>query len=244
MNRISKCLRFQLKNMLKSTFWFVVIYSLVVFALISPVLLFSDGAAGSFNTSLYTGAAFFAFIYVISDYRASFNYLMINGNTRRTIFLSTTAANIIMSIVLAVLSFLYNFIDEFVLTKLSNSAHENTSLFQLFYPNAVKAMELPYMAALFILITGFSLLYGALAYKFGKYFITIFWVGVGLMFAAIPLSSSASGISLLTLIGKFLWLNHPHGMLLASVNFLIAALVFNAAVYLISSRQSQTAPVT
>ncbi len=241
MNRITKCLRFEAKNMLKSTLWFIVIYSFASIGLFSIIYTSAGNSTFTFNSGLFIGAAFFAFVYVLSDYRSSFNYLLINGNTRKTIFLSTTIANVILSAILAVLSYIFDFIDTFVSKSLAGSVREGITLIEIMYPNSSKALELPYMAALLIMLTSFAMLYGALAYRFGKYFITVFWVCFGIAFMALPLSSAAANI--IKFIEAFMYIGKTNGILLAPINFIATALVFSAAAYLISYHQPQTAPV-
>jgi hypothetical protein len=48
----------------------------------------------------------------------------------------------------------------------------------------------------------------------------------------------------LSVIRSYLLIGHQHGILLAPVNFIITALLFSAATYLLSRRQPQTAPVS
>ena len=243
MNRISKCLRFQLKNMLKSTLWFLIIYCLAAYGLSLLTYILSGGAQNTFKSGLSIGAAIYAFVYVIADYRATFNYLMINGNTRSTIYISNVITNIILSAALAVLSYLSGFADAFFTKIVSGTALEQFSILQFMYPGSARVLELPYLAALFILLTSFSMLYGALAYKFGKYFITVFWIGFGLAVISLPLSGDGF-ITIGTIIEKYLWLGNPNGVLLAQASFIITALVFGAAAYLVSRRQPQTEPVS
>ena len=244
MNRISKCLRFQLKNMLKSTLWFLIIYCLAAYGLSLLTYILSGGAQNTFKSGLSIGAAFYIFVYVISDYRTTFNYLMINGNTRTTIYISNIIANIILSVAMSILSYLSGFADAFFTKALSGIIPGQISILQFIYPGSVGVLELPYLAALFILITAFSKLYGVLNYKFGKYFVTIFWVGFGLAVISLPLSGSDSFLKIGTIIEKYLWLGHPNGVLLAQASFIITALVFGAAAYLVSRRQPQTEPVS
>jgi hypothetical protein len=239
MNRISKCFRFRLNNMLKSTLWFTAIYFLVT------CLLFTIGSSSAtFSSGFIFSTAIFAFVYVISDYRASFNYLLINGNSRKTIYISNIAANIVFSAVLTGLSLISVIIEIYILKNITVHLEEGVSVFQMIYPNAAKAMEFPFLAAFFILLTSFSMLYGVLAYKFGKYFITIFWVGFGLLCITLPMSSNVTGLTILSVIRSYLWIDHPYGTLLASLDFIITAVLFSTAAYLLSRQQPQTAPVS
>lgn len=237
MNRISKCFRFRLKNILKSTLWFTVIFYL------AACILLSIGTV-SFNSGFGLSVAIFAFVYVSADYRTSFNYLLIHGNTRTTIFISNVMANITLSAILTGLTLITSFIEMYILRNIPVNLDEGTTIAQWIYPNADKALEILFMAALFILLTSFSTLYGALTYKFGKYFVTAFWVGLGLMVVTLPMSSSAGGPTVLSVIRSFLWVDHQYGILLAPVSFILAALVFGAATYLLSRRQPQTVPAS
>lgn len=247
MNRISKCFRFRIRNAMKSTLGFVLIYTAACYVLIPALLHGAFGrdktTSGTYNSAFFIGAALFAFAYVISDYRATFNYLLINGNTRKTIFISNMAENAVLSVILAVLTYLSAFADEFVTKNILGGTKETVRILQFIYPDTPRALALPYAVAFFLLLTSFSMLYGSLAYKFGKFFTTAFWVSFGVVIAGLPVSSNHSGITIASIISYYMWLDHPQGILLAPVNFILTALVFTAAAYLAVRRQPQTAPV-
>lgn len=99
---------------------------------------------------------------------------------------------------------------------------------------------MPFITALFIALTAFSMLYGALAYKFGKYFIILFWVCFGVTIVVLPFRGG--NFSIVELLIKLLFIGKPNGILLAPITFISAAVLFSAVTYLISSRQPLTAP--
>lgn len=145
MNRITKCLRFQSKNLLKSTLWFLIIYCLAAYGLSLLTYILSGGAQNTFKSGLSIGAAIYAFVYVIADYRATFNYLMINGNTRSTIYISNVITNIILSAALAVLSYLSGFADAFFTKALSGIIPGQISILQFIYPGSPASSIFPHI---------------------------------------------------------------------------------------------------
>lgn len=242
MKRISTCLRFQTKNMIISIIYFTVIYFLVSIGLLCiPLLSGGDITTNSFSSGFIIGAVFFAFVYVIADYRQSFNYLMINGNTRKTIFVSSSLSNIVLSFILTFLTFIFDITDSLINRMLAGDSNTTVNLLQIIYPGCSKASVLLFCTAMLIALTAFSMLYGALAYKFGKYFIILFWVGFGLVFLALPFS--AKSLDIIKLIETVLFIGKPNGILLAPISFITAAVLFGTVTYLIAKRQPQTAPV-
>ncbi len=244
MNRILNCFRFQTGNMIKNTLTFIFFYIFICVGLLSITLISDDIRVSSFSSGFYIGSIIFTFVYVIADYKSSFNYLLIYGNTRRTIFLSRAMTNTILSVLMAVISSISIIVDGLI-TKLSGTGKTiDNNLLHFMYPNSNKASEFLFLAVLLIMITSFSTLYGALAYRLGKIFITAFWVCFGLSFMLLPISSRITPTNnIVKLINTYLCLENPNGILLASVNFIITALIFSALTYLVSSRQPQTAPV-
>lgn len=245
MERIMKCVRFQTRSMLRSTLGFTLSYIAVCAGLISVTVISDAVRISAFSSGLYIGAAIFVFIYAASDFRSSYNYLLIFGNTRKTISFSTAITNVILSVIMAVFAVLSIAADSLITRLAGGSDALNINLVNFMYPNSSTASILLFLTALYIMITSFATLYGSLVYKFGKLFITIFWVCFGLSVILVPASGVGGGaFDIPKLLEAFLLLNSPNGIRLASVNFIIAALIFSAAAYLISSRQPQTAPVT
>jgi hypothetical protein len=244
MARILKCFHFQTKNMIKSALIFTLSYIAVCLGIISITMISDEVRISSFSSGLYIGALIFVFVYSAAGYRATFNYLLIHGNTRKTILISTTAANTVLSVIMVILASLSMAFDSLV-TKLAGGTEElKISLIGIMYPDSSTVSSILFMVTLYIMVTAFSTLYGSLAYKLGKVFIIVFWVCFGLSFIVVPMSGGSDGsFSLLNLINGFLCLQKPNGIWLASINFIIAALLCSAAAYLISSRQPQTAPV-
>lgn len=241
MTNISKCFRFQTRNMFKSVLTFLFIYILVLIGLLSITLVSAGTRYNSFRSGFFLGSLIFTFIYAAADYRSTFNYLLIYGNTRKTIFLSTMFANIALSVTMSVLTTLFSLGENFVTRTSSNGI--DMSLVHLLYPNSNLASELLFMTLLFLLVTSFASVYGSLAYKFGKFFITPFWILFGLAVLLIPATGMNEPAGIQQLIKTYFCLENPNGILLAPVNFLASALIFGLGTYLISSLQPQTAPV-
>lgn len=241
MNRISKCIYFQNKSMLKSTLIFIFYYTIVCLGMFLLPVIFSELKVGgtSFNSGFNMGASVFAFIYVIASYKEMFNYLLLFGNTRRTIFLSSIVTNIALSIILAVVSAISPYVES-TITKLFGYNNTNVKLLNFIYPDSNWASELLFVTALIILLTSFSMLYGALSYKLGKIFIIVFWVAFGVSFIAFPILAAMYDLTIiLNAIELFFCLGVPNGILLAPINFILLSLIFNALAYLLSRRQPQ-----
>lgn len=241
MNRVSKSLYFQNKNMLRNTLLFVLFYAAASIFIISLPVIFKGLRIGgtNFNSGFYMGAAIFAFVYVISVYKETFNYLLMFGNTRKTIFISSIITNTAMSIILAIISAISPHLEKPVI-KLFGYNYSNINLLNLIYQDSNWASELLFYAALFILLTSFSMLYGSLSYKLGSIFIVVFWVAFGISIISFPIITEINNITfILRAIELFFSLGVPNGILLASVNFILTAVVFNALAYLLSMRQPQ-----
>ncbi len=241
MNRLSKCIYFQNKNMLKSILIFMFYYTAIyLFVLLLPVIFSVLGTDDrNFNSGFYMGAAIFAFVYVIATYKGTFNYLLLFGNTRRTIFLSSIVTNTVMSIFLAVISAVSPFLEK-PLVKLFGYNSMDFKLLNFIYPDSNWASELLFLATLFILLLSFSMLYGSLAYKLGKAFVIVFWVAFGISFVSFPIIADIYNLTfILKAIELFFCFGVPNGILLAPVNFILLSLIFNALAYLLSRRQPQ-----
>lgn len=241
MNRLAKCIKFQFVNTTKSTVGFLGIYTAISLALLIMFLNLNDSNSnGSISSGFYIGGSVYAFVYVIANYKAMFNYLLIFGNTRKNIFLSSAITSIMLSILLSVVSILSLFIEN-VLSKVflyNNSAN----LLSLIYNSSNYASEFLWFTAFFIMICSFSMLYGSLAYKFGKVFVTVFWVGFGVSWMVLPIISGMNNVSIfITALKTFFCIGVTNGILLSPVNFIITAMIINAAAYVISRRQSQIA---
>lgn len=244
MNRLAKCIQFQLKSMAISTLVYTAIYygaCILLFTIVSISIDTSDGN-NSISSGFYIGSAIFAMIYVISNYRSNFNYLMIFGNSRKNIFFSFAVTALVMSAALSLISVLTQWFEGVVLPTPAFGA--SISLLKLVYGNTNIASEFLYYSALFILICSFAMLYSSLAYKLGKVFITVFWVVFGLSFIILPMSAGLStpfASFILNALIAFFRIGTSNGVLLAPVNFIIASVLFAAITYLLSRRQPQTA---
>ena len=241
MNRVSKCLYFQNKNMVKSTLIFMLYYTMIsLFLLLLPVIFKDLRIGGSnFNSGFYMAAAIFAFVYVIASYKETFNYLLLFGNTRKTIFISSIVTNTAMSLFLAAISAISSYLEKPIL-RLFGYNSMDFNLLNSIYQDSNWASELLFIATLFILLLSFSMLYGSLAYKLGKVFVIVLWVAFGISFVSFPIIANIYDLTfILKAIELFFCLGVPKGILLAPINFILLALIFSALTYLLSRRQPQ-----
>lgn len=243
MNRLVKCINFQLKSMTKSTVIFLCVYiasSLALFMLFQCSVSVGSNSNSSISSGFYIGGAIFAFVYTIANYKTTFNYLLMFGNNRKNIFLSSVITFVVMSVLLAAVSMLSLLIEGALSKALQFNA--SGSLISLIYGGANTASEFLWFATFFIMICSFSMLYSSLAYKFGNVFITVFWVGFGISWFVLPVLLSFSRMpTFIALINAYFCIGNPNGILLAPVNFLITTVIFSTITYIISSRQSQVA---
>lgn len=243
MNRLSKCINFQIKAMVKSSAIFLAIYFLVSLAL---YMLFAfsinNSSGGSINSGFYIGAAIFIFVFVIASYREMFNYLLMFGNTRKNILLSSIVASAIMSLSFSVISSISLQVEGAISKSMGNGKFGNINLINLVYKDSGIFSEFVWLMAFFFLICSFSLLYSTLAYKFGSIFITLFWVCFGLSFIGLPILLDMNSFKVLDeALVFFFRVNSEHGVLLAPINFVAVSAIFSAIAYLISRRQPQSA---
>lgn len=244
MDRLKKCVYIPVRYMIRTSLYFMLIYLLVCVVLLSGALMFrDDGSKVFFYSGFDISAAIFAFIYIISDYKEMNNFLLMYGNTRKMIFLSKVIVNITMCIILALMSLLFIGYDHIVTGAIMPGIEISPSVVNVLYPYAGIVSEFIFIMAFYILMTSFSMVYGSLAYKLGKVFIASFWICFGLAFIMLPLIISNLGIgnALVNAIDAYMGINLHNGIFLASANFIITALLFNAFAYLLSRRQPQVA---
>lgn len=239
MNRLFKCISFQMYRFFKSALTFLGIYIAIFFIVV--LMLTNSNATGSFNSSFFIAGSIFIFVSVISSYKITFNYLMMFGNTRKNIILSSFVTYILFSAFFSIVSILSELMDSMV-TKAFHHFSNFSILSILYKSNTNWVSEMVWFMALFILISSLSMLYGSLAYKFGKIFSTIFWVGFGLSWMLLPVFASVNGQStFFNAIKAYFCAGDPNGILLAPVNFIISAVIFAAITYVISTKQPQVA---
>ncbi len=235
MSRFIKCLSYQIKKKFIGTSIFLGFY-IAICAALYLLTIFANIASNdrsSFSSSMSFSAVIFAFVYVIADYKSKTNYLMIFGNTRKNIFLSSLSSNLVLSILLTIISTIFTFIEN-TLAELLYKGGNNMNLFHAIYPESNMGMEMLYMCALFILVTSFSTFYGALAYKIGAIFKIVFWVAFGMSLMFSPASPVLGN-----LLKAFFYYGTPGGILFAPINFIIAALILYAISYAAAIRQPQ-----
>jgi hypothetical protein len=139
-----------------------------------------------------------------------------------------------------VVSLLVQLLDEAATAALSGSGSFNSDMISAIYGNsATAATEFIWFLGLFILIFSFGMLYGSLSYKFGKAFITCFWIAFGLSWMVLPAMAGAAAF--INALKAYFCYGVPNGILLAPVNFLITAIILCAGTYALSARQPQVA---
>jgi len=242
MNRLTACIKFQMKSMLKGSLIFMAIYIAVSVALLCIFTISSDISTGGSSTSgFHIGSSIFIFVYVIAAYKEMFNYLLMFGNTRKNILLSSIVTSAAMSVLFSAASVLAALADAAV-PKILGLGSGSISILNLIYKNTGLFSESIWLAGFFFLICSFSLLYGALAYKFGNVFITVFWVCFGLSFVGIPVLLDMNSFKVLAkALTSFFSLGSEHGILLAPVNFVAASVIICILTFLASRRQPQSA---
>lgn len=242
MNRVSKCLYFQNKNMLKNTFLYVLYYTLAVLLLMLLPIIFKGlriGGNAYGKSNFYLPAGIFTFAYIVSTYKETFNYLLLFGNTRKTIFISSIVTNTAMSLLLAVISLISTFVEAPIANWFGYDSI-GTDLLDFIYQSNSWASKLLFIAAFLILLAAFSMLYGALSYKLGKVFTIVFWVAFGVAFVSLPIVAANSKLNFIIIaIDLFFCFEASNGILLASINFILLALIFSSLTYLLSRRQPQ-----
>ncbi len=240
MNRLSKCINFQIKNMIKGSVIFLTIYFLVSLALfILFAVSINNGSGGSINSGFYIGAGIFIFIYVIAAYKETFNYLLMFGNTRKNILLSGIVTSAIMSLSFSVISSISMQVEDAISKSMGNGRFGSINLINLMYEGSGVFSVFIWLTAFFFLICSFSLFYSTLAYKFGNIFITLFWVCFGLAFIGLPILLDMNSFKVP--LEFFFRIESERGILLAPVNFVVASAIFGAIAYLVSRRQPQSA---
>lgn len=243
MNRLTACINFQTKSMIKSSVIFMAIYFIVSIVLFSMTMVsFQYSSNGSFTTGFYIGAGIFIFVYVIASYKEMFNYLLMFGNTRKNILLSFVITSAAMSVSFSIISSLVTLSEKAVSMVFGVSRPNSISLLNLIYRNTGLTSESLWLAAFFFLICSFSLLYGVLAYKFGNVFITVFWVCFGLAFIGLPTLLDSNTFRVISEVFTFFFrVGSEHGILLAPINFIATSVVLCIASFLASRRQPQAA---
>jgi hypothetical protein len=239
MKRIGKCLNLELKYLSKSTLVFLGFY-FCIYAVIVGLILYANqhGSSGSsVNSSFFIAGSIYIFAFIASSYRSLFNYLMMFGNTRKSIVVSSFIAYAALSVVISVISIISMLLDTSFTAVSRNSGFD---LLDVIYKDNVNiATEFLWFLAFFILVSAFSMLFGSLAYKFGKAFIITFWVGLGFLLMFLPALYNPQ--YLVDALAAFFRAGSANGIYLAPINFILTAAVLGAAAYLAARRQPQNA---
>lgn len=238
MKRISKCLNFELKYLSKSTLVFLGFY-FGIYIVIAALILLSNkngDSTANVNTSFCIAGAIYIFAFITSSYKTLFNNLMMFGNTRKSIVFSSFIAYAALSVVISVISIISILLDNSFTAVSGNGGFDLLDM--LYQGNVNIATKFLWFIAFFILVSSFAMLYGSLTYKFGKVFIGAFWIGFFFLMTLVPmiLFESVSRI-----FNTFFRLDNTNGILLAPLNFILAAAILGAGVWLAARRQPQNA---
>jgi hypothetical protein len=245
MDRLSKCIRFQSRIILKSTLWFLGIYfaiSLVLFLIFAWMITSLPNTSGNMNSGFFFAGAIFTFIYVAVSYKSNFNFMLMFGNTRKNIFFSTAVVSVVLSVIMTCITMAAQILDV-VKAKIipGNGKSFDLELLNTLYPKATNAAsEFLWYMAVYLVVFSLAILYGAMAYKLGKIFIIAFWIIFSLSWMVLPAISAINGGSTLANAFKAYFSLGPAGnIMLATVNFIITAVIFGGAAYIAMKRQPQ-----
>jgi len=237
MNRLSNCIKFETKKATKSTLIFMLF--LLVFYTLSIVLTLVEHS----NNATYSSMGFFMpfsiflFINVSISYTPHYNFLLMLGNSRKTIMFS----QFISYFIIAVGSVIAVALLELISQAMFKPMHFNyVNLLNIVYrTNLTFVSTVSWYLTLFMAICFFSLFLGAMRYKFGKIFSRIFWAAFALSWIFIPplLMVSGNKSNLLNFVKYFFGVDYNNGIYVASANFLIVAIIFGIITYLIGIKQ-------
>jgi hypothetical protein len=223
------------KSVLTFLGFYSVIYTLIVILIMQ--VFRSGGASGSINTSFYIAGAIFIFAFISSSYKQLFNNLLIFGNTRKSMFVSSSIAYAVLSVLIALVSTASLELDRMLIASRSVSVSDLLNL--LYQGNNNAALKFVWFLAFFLLVSAFSMLFGSLAYKWGKVFMTAFWVGSGFLLMFLPAVTDPK--YLVNALGAFFYAGSASGLYLAPINFIVAAVILGAGTWTAMRKQPQVA---
>jgi len=246
-----KCSIFQMKNFFKICIYFIVIYciaTLLTFLLNFIGVTFNTSINGSNDTvtnfqisnMFVLPCIIFMFIALSSVYKQYFNYLLMMSNKRRNIMQSFLINIISAALFLSLISILMNLFAE-ISTKIFK--YNKIDFIHFIYSKNINGLsEFLWSFALLLMIGSFGLLFGSLKYKLGKVFVIAFWVILGCSFNFIGILVESNLIPVLkNAFNMFFSIGNINGIYFSSINFIIAAMIFGCATYLIARRQEQKA---
>lgn len=240
MSRFSQCVRFILERIARSVAICTAIYFAVYTAIV--VLIYTIGISGhntNTNANYIICALIFIFILFSSYYKGLYNHLLLFGNTRRSILGALFLSGVLCATAMAVLSVLSDALN-LLLSRILG--FRTFMLLQIFYPDAGVAAQLLWYFALLLLVFCFGMLYGALAYRFGKKFRIVFWAAFGLLWVGAPLLSLVSfRHALYRIFRAYFALDGGFGLVRASLNLVLSAAVLGVIAWLLGRRQPQVA---
>lgn len=234
MKRIGKCLKFELYYLGRVTLgflgsYFVIYFTIMCLALLSPKVI----VGGSFNSSFAIAGAIFTFIFITTSYKMLFNNLLLFGNTRKNIMISSFVAYFALSVVTAAVSVMSAYLE-------GTLVRSNVNFFNALYPQNVNAAtEFIWFLAFFVFISICGMLHGSLSYKFGRVFKIIFWVGISFIIMFLPLLIDLKAI--VNILSAVFRVGSTNGIFVAPLNMLAATVILGAITWLAVRRQPQNA---
>jgi len=237
-----KCTRFQFESYFKACIIFIIVCMLVIFAI--RILNFFTNNIHTYNSNtpvmpnvILLPWLIFMFCWLLSAYKEHFNHLLMMCATRKNIFKSFIIIVLTNAISLSILSIIL----QLYYIEISKISNFNTAdILQFIYSNVNFLSSFLWTFAVILLIGAFALLYGALHYKIGKLFSVFFWVIFGCSWVIIPVITTYNLLPIFTTAYKmFFSVGNKNGIYFSAVNFIIAAIIFGCATYLIARRQKQ-----
>lgn len=240
MKRTMKCIRFEVSRIVPSMLIFLAIYfgCYLLFFLLFCVAPGSRQGSGNFNMSF--AAMIYFFVLLCATYTNFTNNLAIFGNTRSQIYASLAATSIGFSVVLSILSLVSDAMSDVLLrlahirsVTISSILYGGINLFETFL----------FVFCMLLLVSGVSLFYGSLSYRFGRTFKLVFWVAFGVI--AMVLANVGEAFHFLDAIADaFKWYvgyGMSFGCEQASLHFAVTGALFALVGYLLARRQPQIA---
>jgi len=245
MNRLTKCLKFELKKSTMGMLYYGAIFigiSALITLFIGTGVSSDSGDHYASSMSFFMPFSIFLFISVMLTYSYHYNYLLMLGNSRKNIMLSQIMSYTIISIGTAIVVRLLEFGMELLYTNLH---YQYTNILNFVYKTNLSLFStILWYFALFSFICFFSLFLGTLRYKFGRMFSRIFWVAFALSWIVVPfiISKLNSHINFDLLLKHLFGIGYKNGIYLATGNFLIIAALFGIIAYFIGIKQEQIVP--
>lgn len=237
MNRLAKCLKFELKRTTKSLLYssaiFIGIYALITILATASIATTSGSNIHHNTTTMSFTLAFalFVFINILVSYAYHYNYLLMIGNCRKNILISQILTYIFTALALSLVVTLFEIGSELFLSAFN---FQCVSSLNYVYPHSSLVSITIWRFGLFMIISFFAFLMSTLRYKFGRMFIRFFWIVFALIAVLFPMFNNELFANTFR---YFFGLYYKNGIFLASGNFLILSAIFGIVSYCIGIRQ-------